>query len=71
MKRDILEEMHTLLAEDLTERIKSGKATSADLSVARQFLKDNAIDASAQHNAPLRRLADVVPFKDPNLPATL
>lgn len=51
-----------LLAEDLVQRIRCGEATSADLSVARQFLKDNGIDASLQQSDPLLNLAKSLPF---------
>jgi len=51
-----------LLAEDLVQRIRHGEATSADLSVARQFLKDNGIDASLQQSDPLLNLAKSLPF---------
>jgi len=41
----LLEELHNETAQVLLDRIKSGEATAADLSVARQFLKDNGIDS--------------------------
>ena len=54
--------LFNLLAEDLVNRIQCGDATSADLSVARQFLKDNGIDASLQQSDPLLNLAKSLPF---------
>lgn len=41
---DLLAKLHLLLGQDLVRRIETGTATSADLSVARQFLKDHNID---------------------------
>ena len=61
---DILEALHGALAKDLTRRIKDGEATAADLSVARQFLKDNNIDSIAKPDNPLGALAGSLPFPD-------
>lgn len=52
--KDLLHELHLLLGEDLVNLIRTGKATSADRSVARAFLKDHNID---------------VPSTDPHLAA--
>ena len=65
----ILEELHTETANTLLERIKAGEATAADLSVARQFLKDNGIDSVAFQDSPVSNLAAVLPFNDPEQPA--
>jgi hypothetical protein len=62
--REALEDLHGQLAKDLTRRIKTGEATAADLSVARQFLKDNNIDSIAKPGNPLGALADSLPFPD-------
>ena len=65
----ILEELHTETANTLLERIKAGEATAADLSVARQFLKDNGIDSVAFQDSPVSNLAAGLPFNDPEQPA--
>ena len=57
--------LHTALAADLLRRIQEGTATAADLSVARQFLKDNGIDALASQSEPLLILAKMLPFVAP------
>jgi len=62
MNEDGLKELHNVIAAELLGRIKSGEATSADLSVARQFLKDNGIDANTGQSEPLLNLAKVLPF---------
>lgn len=41
--------LHEALAQELLQRVRSGEAKPADLSVARQFLNDNEISA---HDAP-------------------
>tara|TARA_Y100000310_G_scaffold246804_1_gene252195 strand:+ start:1442 stop:1666 length:225 start_codon:yes stop_codon:yes gene_type:complete len=65
----LLEDLHNETAQLLLERIKSGEATAADLSVARQFLKDNGIDSVFFKESPISNLAAVLPFGDPNTPA--
>lgn len=66
----LLAELHVKLGEELVARVLSGKATPADLNVARQFLKDNGIDAIAREGSPLRKLAIMLPFTDPEAPIT-
>lgn len=51
-----------MLAQELLGRIRSGEAAPSDLSVARQFLKDNGIDANTGQSEPLLNLAKVLPF---------
>jgi hypothetical protein len=54
--------MHQSLAEALIQKIKDGTATAADLSVARQMLKDNNITAVPVEGSPLQSLTDTLPF---------
>lgn len=63
--KERLEALHDALASALAERIASGEATAADLGVARQFLKDNNIDAIPTKGTPLSKLKDSLPFTDP------
>lgn len=44
--RQKLEELHGLLATEFISRIGSGEAEPALLNAARQFLKDNGVDAA-------------------------
>lgn len=60
----VLAAIHAALAEDLLKRIRKGEATAADLSVARQFLKDNNISAVPVKNSPLGKLAGSIPDFD-------
>ena len=64
MNQKLLEELHDKLAEDLLLRIETGEASSAELNVARQFLKDNGIDANIQNDTPLMNLAKTLPFDE-------
>ena len=60
----LLSQLHNQLAEQLLSRIEGGEATSADLSVARQFLKDNGVDTVPSAGSPTGKLAAVLPFDE-------
>ena len=59
--QDIMNQLHRLLAETLTARVKDPEAKTGDLNVARQFLKDNNIDALPVENSPLSDLVKSLP----------
>lgn len=59
--RDLLNSLHTAMAEELLGRVRSGNASAAELSVATKFLKDNHIECVATPNNPLGQLADAIP----------
>ena len=59
-----LKDLHEELAKVLLERVKDPDAKSADLNVARQFLKDNSIDAVPAKGSPLEELINELPFDD-------
>lgn len=61
---EALDALHGQLAKSLKDRIADGSATAADLSVARQFLKDNGIDAVPKKGSPLDDLKNSLPFPD-------
>lgn len=60
----LLSQIHEELAKTLLDRILSGEATSQDLNVARQLLRDNGIDATPRKGGALLNLAQSLPFKD-------
>ena len=60
--RTLLESLHGLLAEEFINRIQSGEAEPALLNAARQFLKDNAVDACPAASTPLAQLSIMLPF---------
>jgi hypothetical protein len=60
--QDALEALHGAMAKCLADKIRSGEATAADLAVARQFLKDNGIDAIPTADNPLGALTASLPF---------
>ena len=53
---DKLQQLHSLLAEQLLNKIKDPDVKASDLNVARQFLKDNGIDAVPTNSNPLEEL---------------
>ena len=63
-----LKELHEVLAEKLLEKVKSSDATASELNVARQFLRDNGIDAVPTEGSTLKRLVDELPFEIPTKP---
>lgn len=62
---EALNTLHRAIATELTSRIQTGEAKSADLSAAIAFLKNNNITADAEVNKPLAGLAQSFPeFND-------
>lgn len=70
--KTLLSSLHTIVAEQLLDRISSGEATSADFGQAIKFLKDNGIEALPDHSDSLNNLTealrDKLPFTDPKDP---
>ena len=62
-----LKQLHSILAEQLLKRIKEEDVKASDLNVARQFLKDNGIDAVPTNNNPLEELVKELPFAEKKL----
>ena len=62
--RDKLNSLHTAIAEELLQRVRSGNALAAELSVATKFLKDNHVECVATEDNPLGQLADSIPDFD-------
>lgn len=58
------EELHTLVTTEITNRIKSGEATTADLRAAIDWLKANDITGVALEGSPLAGLAGLIPELD-------
>ena len=58
----LLDQLHTELAQELLDRVRSGEAKASELNVIRQFLKDNGIEGLPVDNTPLKELVDELPF---------
>jgi hypothetical protein len=61
---EILNTLHEAVAIELLERIRSGEAKPADLSVAVKFLKDNGIEAIPTDGSLLNALLQELPFDE-------
>ena len=62
--KDKLKELHNELAEKLLEKVRDEEVTASELNVARQFLRDNGIDAMPTEDSPLQSLISELPFDD-------
>lgn len=58
---EAFEELHRILTEEISNRIKSGEATTADLKAAIDWLKANDITGVATEGSPLAGLAGLIP----------
>jgi|TARA_B110000285_G_scaffold67610_1_gene77652 hypothetical protein len=58
-----LSKLHEQLTEVLLEKVRDPEVKSADLNVARQFLKDNNVDCLPSENNSMSKLAEELPFK--------
>tara|TARA_R100000234_G_scaffold31524_1_gene18549 strand:- start:168 stop:404 length:237 start_codon:yes stop_codon:yes gene_type:complete len=58
---EVLSDLHSNLASALGEILNSGEATTADMNVIRQFLKDNQITAQPVEDTPFGDLAKSLP----------
>ena len=56
-----LESLHTVLIQELLNRIRTGDATHSDLNVARQMLKDNGIECLPVPESPFGDLMASLP----------
>lgn len=63
---DALDDLHAALARVLQSRVEADPETvsASDLNVARQFLKDNGIEAVRKSGSPLDGLAGTLPDFD-------
>lgn len=62
---EVLDKIHTELANKLLERLQSGEATAADFQAARQFLKEEGITGNPSNQKPgIQGLVEDLPFED-------
>jgi hypothetical protein len=60
-----LDELHDGVTKELLARVESGNATSAELSVAVKFLKDNgASNDIVTAESPMASLLTALPFEE-------
>tara|TARA_Y100000994_G_scaffold156697_1_gene128362 strand:+ start:4693 stop:4896 length:204 start_codon:yes stop_codon:yes gene_type:complete len=60
-----LDELHESVTNELLTRVRSGEATSAELSVAVKFLKDNGASTDViTAESPMASLLNELPFEE-------
>lgn len=60
-----LDELHDVVTDELLARVRSGEATSAELSVAVKFLKDNGASTDViTAESPMANLLKELPFEE-------
>ena len=63
-KLELLQNLHTVLIENLLDKLKSGEAKAGDLNVARQLLKDIGIECIPTEKNPIEVLMSNLPDLD-------
>jgi len=63
-KLELLQNLHTVLIQELLDKVRSGDAKPGDLNVARQLLKDNGIECIPTANNPMEDLMSNLPDLD-------
>lgn len=69
--KDIWQQLHEGLTQELLDRIKNKTASAADLQVARQWLNDNRVAADPVRNSGLKQLGQAItdlPFDADGVP---
>jgi len=62
--KTVLDKLHSDIAQDLLDRVKSGEATAAELGIAVKFLKDNNVTVDIEDSEPVLNLAKALPFTE-------
>ena len=57
---DMLNQLHSMVAQHLIKQIASGEATIQEIAAATKFLKDNNVTADVEFSTPLRQLEQEV-----------
>lgn len=62
-KKELIDNLHDAVTQDLLLRVRSGEATASELSVAVKFLKDNGASLDAiMAESPMDNLLKDLPF---------
>lgn len=64
--QDSLSELHGMLAQAMTEKLRSGDFTASDLNVIRAFLRDNGVDSDPHTDDNIQSIVDELPEYDTN-----
>ncbi len=62
--KELIDNLHDAVTQDLLLRVRSGEATASELSVAVKFLKDNGASLDAiMAESPMDNLLKDLPFE--------
>lgn len=67
----LMAKIHRGMADHFLAQLESGEVSASDLNVMRQFLKDNGIDVLAANDPKITKLAEILPFQDPEEPVSV
>ena len=62
--KELLSELHEVLAKELLVRLRCGDATSAEMSVAVKLLKNNDVSVVLEESKPMLNLVEALPFTE-------
>lgn len=63
-KKELIDNLHDAVTQDLLLRVRSGEATASELSVAVKFLKDNGASLDViMAESPMDNLLKDLPFE--------
>ena len=62
--QEVLDKLHSTIAQDLLDRIITGEATAAELTIAVKFLKDNNVTVDLEDSEPVMNLVKALPFSE-------
>jgi hypothetical protein len=60
-------DLHSMVTNELANRIRSGEASTADIRAAIEWLKTNDITGTDNEGSPLDKLVNLMPKVDPEL----
>tara|TARA_R110002020_G_scaffold103952_1_gene243562 strand:+ start:645 stop:851 length:207 start_codon:yes stop_codon:yes gene_type:complete len=63
MKEEKLSRLWDLTVDQLITRLESGEASSQDINVARQMLRDHGVNVEDVGESPIADLSNILPFK--------
>lgn len=68
---DVLNQIHSLVANNILKRLESGEVDASDIALAIKFLKDNNVQAELEFNSTVKQIQnEVVEVKKLPFPVT-
>lgn len=57
---DVLNQIHSLVANNILKRLESGEVDASDIALAIKFLKDNNVQAELEFNSTVKQIQNEV-----------